>query len=288
MTNANFSLSVKRPLIMGIVNVTPDSFSGDGLMTQGDFTGTAVALAEKMLEEGADILDIGGESSRPGAVPISTEEEIRRAVPVITAIRKQLGPDCVISIDTVKANVAAAALNAGVNIINDISAMRSDHEMASVAAKHGCPIILMHNRGNAEAVRRDTTIGGQYEAAAYGDIIEEVRRDLADRAEAAQRAGIARDKIILDPGLGFGKTVAQNLALIRHLDRLKALGYPVLVGPSRKSFIGQLLNKPVGERLEGTAALVAIAAFLGADIIRVHDVGFMTRVATAATTLASS
>ena len=276
----SFVLPTKRPLIMGVINVTPDSFSGDGLMSHEDYVAAATEQAAQMIEEGADILDIGGESSRPGAVSISIEEEIHRVIPVITSIRKNLGTSA-IAIDTVKAAVAEAALNAGANIINDVSPLK-DPAMAPLAAQRGCPIILMHNRSNPDAVAQDQKIGSQYQAPHYDDVVEDVKRTLAEFAQAALKAGIAKDKIILDPGLGFGKSVAQNFALVRHVDRIKEIGYPVLLGPSRKSFVGKALNSPVGERLEGTAALVAIAAFLGADIIRVHDAGFMSRVAAVA------
>lgn len=279
--------TAKRPLIMGILNMTPDSFSGDGLLAGRDYSAPAtaadrdilraVAQAAQMVEEGADILDVGGESSRPGSTPVSVEEEIRRTVPVIAAIREKFA-HIPIAVDTVKAAVAQAALNAGATIINDISAL-GDPPMAPLVVAHQCPVILMDNRSNPEAVTQDAKIGGEYKAAENADIVEEVKRNLLARAAAAQAAGIARDKIILDPGLGFGKTVEQNLALIRHLDRLKALGYPVLVGPSRKSFIGRVLDMPVEGRLEGTAALVAASVLNGADIIRVHDVPFMARVA---------
>jgi dihydropteroate synthase len=280
------SLPAKRPLIMGVINVTPDSFSGDGLMAHADYVAAATDQAARMIDEGADILDIGGESSRPGAIPISVEEEIRRTVPVISAIRKTSG-SCPIAIDTVKAAVAEAALKAGADIINDVSPLK-DPAMAPLAKKHDCHIILMHNRSDPKAIAQNRTIGGEYRAPEYTDVVEDVKRDLIEHAETALKAGIMKNKIILDPGLGFGKSVTQNFALVRHLQRLKDIGYPVLLGPSRKSFVGKALNSPVGERLEGTAALVAIATFLGTDIIRVHDVGFMARVATVAATLVSS
>jgi dihydropteroate synthase len=271
----SFVLPDKRPLIMGIINVTPDSFSGDGMLVHKEYVAAATEQAARMAAEGADIIDIGGESSRPGAVPISIEEEMRRVVPVIASIRKNLDSKQPLAVDTVKANVAEAALDAGADIINDISALKKDPAMAALAARRGCHVILMHNRSDARAVTQDVSIGGQYEAPLYDNIVEDVRRDLEDHAKIALQAGIAKRKIILDPGLGFGKTVAQNFVLIRHVERIKDLGYPVLLGPSRKSFVGKALNKPIGERLEGTAALVTIAAFLGTDILRVHDVKFM-------------
>ena len=277
----------KRPLIMGILNVTPDSFSGDGLMVQKDHVAGALRLAAQMLEDGADVLDIGGESSRPGAVPVPAEEELRRVVPAIEAIRKEF-PSAILSIDTVKAAVAAAALGAGAAIVNDVSALAGDAGMASAVAKNGAYVVLMHNRSRATGITRDEKVGGEYIAPDYEDIVEDVRRDLSERIEAARAAGIAPDKIILDPGIGFGKTVEQNLALINRTDEIRELGYPVLVGPSRKSFIGRALNLTVDERLEGTAACVAMAAMREADMIRVHDVKFMARVAHMAATIAKS
>ncbi len=267
-----------HPKIMGIINVTPDSFSGDGLMNAIDMTAAAVEQAEQMLADGADILDIGGESSRPGAESISAAEEIRRIVPIVEAIRKKVGMEPIIAIDTVKAAVAEAALCVGANIINDISALQADVAMAEAVARHSAPVILMHNRSNAANIEQDPRQGTSYCAAAYDDVVEDVRRDLIAAIKRAEVAGIHRDKIILDPGLGFGKSVSQNLALIKHIGRIKELGFPVLLGPSRKSFIGKVLDLPVEERLEGTAAVVALSAYLGTDIIRVHDVKFMARV----------
>ncbi len=276
---------MKRPLVMGIVNVTPDSFSGDGLLTQDDYVACAVAQAERMVTEGADILDIGGESSRPGSVSVSAEEEIRRVVPVIAALKNKFGTERLIAVDTVKADVAEQALQAGASILNDITALVGDLRMGEVAARHNATIVLMHNRAAQDAVSRDAKIGGHYNAPEYGDVVAEVVEALKERVDYALAAGVARDKIILDPGIGFGKTPQQNLALIAQVGRIKALGFPVLIAPSRKSFIGQVLNLPVDERLEGTAASIAIAVMLGADIVRVHDVKFMARVVALATAL---
>lgn len=267
----------KRPLIMGIINVTPDSFSGDGVMQEQDYVSAAAKLAARMIGEGADILDIGGESSRPGAVPVSAEEEIRRVAPVVAAIRKQ-SPDVAIAVDTVKASVAEAALDAGASIVNDISALQGDAEMAALIAKRGAYVVLMHNRSGAAV--NDKKIGGEYAASDYGDVVEEVIADLATRIKVARKAGIAMDKIIVDPGLGFGKNPAQNCALITRLDRIKTkLHVPVLIGPSRKSFIGRVLDVPADDRLEGTAAVVTVGILRGADIVRVHDVKFMANLA---------
>ena len=247
-------------------------------MTHADCVKAALDLAVRMLGQGADILDIGGESSRPGAAPVDTAEEIRRIVPVITEIRKHLN-SAQIAIDTRKATVAEAALGAGASIINDVSALAHDVMMANLAAARSASVVLMHNRSYPYSLTHDMKLGGQYQAVDYGNVVDDVKHDLMERVTVAREAGIADGKIILDPGLGFGKTVEQNLALINHLDRIKALGFPVLVGPSRKSFIGRVLDLPVGERLEGTAALVAVSTLRGADIIRVHDVAFMARVA---------
>jgi len=273
---------------MGVINVTPDSFSGDGVMTANDYVAAAVDLAAHMIADGADIIDIGGESSRPGATSISAEEEIRRVVPVITAIKKTAA-GIPIAIDTVKAKVAEAAIDAGASIMNDISALTRDANMAKLAAARGAYVILMHNRSDAAVVTKDKKIGSQYEAPVYNDIVEDVVSELSKRIESARAAGVAEDKIIVDPGLGFGKTVEQNCILINQLDRLKAkLGRPVLIGPSRKSFIGRALDLPVEARLEGTAAAVAIGVLRGADIVRVHDVQFMARVAAMARMIAFS
>ncbi len=276
---------MKRPLVMGIVNVTPDSFSGDGLLTQNDYVASAVAQAERMAMDGADILDIGGESSRPGSVSVPAEEEIRRVVPVIVALKNKFGTERLIAVDTVKADVAEQALQAGASILNDITALTGDPRMGEVAARHGATVVLMHNRAAQNAVSRDTKIGGHYDAPEYGDVVAEVVDALKERIDYAVASGVARDKIILDPGIGFGKTPQQNLALIAQSGRLKALGFPVLIAPSRKSFIGHVLDLPVDERLEGTAASVAIAVMLGADIVRVHDVKFMARVVALAAAL---
>lgn len=263
----------QRPLIMGIVNVTPDSFSGDGVVDAAQ----AVTQARQMVMDGADILDIGGESTRPGATPVSADEELSRILPVITALRAQ-GITTPISVDTFKASVADAALQAGANIINDVSGGTHDLAMLPLVAARQCPIILMHNRSAANMVNYDQTVGGEYTAADYQDIVQDVGRDLTQLATAALAAGVVPANIILDPGLGFGKSVTQNLRLIAAVRELKALGYPVLLGPSRKSFIGRVLDVPPDERLEGTAACIAIAAWQGADILRVHDVKAMTRV----------
>lgn len=275
---------MKRPLIMGIINITPDSFSGDGLFRDEAYVTHALRQAEEMLADGADILDIGGESSRPGCVPVPSKEEIARVIPVINAIRGRF-PKAVIGVDTVKADVAERALDAGATIINDISALQGDPRMGEVAARLGVKIVLMHNRAVAENVIYDEKKGAHYDVPAYENVVEDVRRDLEERVKEALEAGIKKDSIILDPGIGFGKTPQQNLELIAKLGHLKELGFPVLVGPSRKSFIGHVLDVSVEERLEGTAAGVVAAVLQGVDIVRVHDVKFMARVAKMAAAL---
>jgi len=257
-----------RTFVMGIVNATPDSFSGDGL---GDDVAAAVARGLGQIAAGADILDVGGESTRPGAALVSPEEEMRRVVPVISGLRRYT--DVPISVDTVKAEVAEAALRAGANIVNDVWGLRRDRRIAAVAAHHGAVLIIVHNRPARAAV---DALGGLYPQVAYADLLTEVRSELLEAAGWAEAAGLPRDRIWCDPGLGFGKTPAQSLELLRHLPGLKA-GHPLLVGPSRKSFIGRVLDLPVGERDEGTAAAVALCSAGGADIVRVHNVGAMVR-----------
>ncbi|MGE3623692.1 MAG: dihydropteroate synthase [Bdellovibrionales bacterium] len=271
----------KRPLIMGIVNATPDSFSGDGLMN----VAAAVEAAGRMIAEGADILDIGGESSRPGAVTVEAEEEKRRVVPVIAAIHEKW-LDIPVAVDTVKASVAEAAIAVGASIVNDISALEADPAMAKLAAMRGVHVVLMHNRASAAAYSRS---GGEHGAGSYKNVVEDVIADLQARKEAARAAGISAEKIIVDPGIGFGKSVDQNCALVNRIDMIRTkLACPVLIGPSRKSFIGKVLNVEAGDRLAGTAAAAAIGVLRGADIIRVHDVQFIARTAQMASAIAHS
>lgn len=267
-----------RAYIMGILNVTPDSFSGDGLLAQADLIPAALEQARAFLSDGADLLDVGGESTRPGSAPVSAEEEIARVVPVIAALR-QTFPDAILSIDAYKAQVAEAALRAGANIINDVWGLRADKDLASVAAKHNAPVILMHNRSNPASVEVKERLGGAYVGAEYQDLLADVKRELLASVEIARRAGISDGQMILDPGIGFGKTREQNLQLIQRLDEIRALGFPVLLGPSRKSFIGFTLNLPPEERLEGTLAACVIGIARGADILRVHDVKPVARAA---------
>lgn len=261
-----FSLIGVRTLVMGILNVTPDSFS-DG----GRFFGTQAAVDHgvRMAEEGADIIDVGGESTRPGSEAVSAEEEIARVVPVIRRLREKT--DVVLSVDTYKAETASAALDAGADIVNDISAATFDPRMPTAFAERGCPAILMHMQGTP----RDMQIDPHYD-----DVVAEVRSFLAERVRALVAAGAAEELLIVDPGIGFGKTIEHNLELMRRLAELKSIGRPVLVGPSRKSTIGKALGGlPPDERLEGTAAAVAICIANGADVVRVHDVKEMVRVA---------
>ncbi len=267
----------RRPLVMGVVNMTPDSFSGDGLLNEPDYVTAAVAQAERMVADGADILDIGGESTRPGAEPVSAEEEIHRTAPVIAAIHARL-PAVPLSIDTMKPDVATIALKEGASIINDISRMKQDLAMLRLAASSGAYLVIMHNRTIEGAVSLTPRIGGEYLAPTYENVVSDVVRDLHALAERAKNTGVAADRIILDPGLGFGKTVEQNLLLINEMDKLTSLGYPLLAGPSRKSFIGRVLDSTPEDRLEGTGTAIAICTLRGASILRVHDVKPMARV----------
>ncbi len=266
-----------RTYVMGILNATPDSFSGDGLLSSEQWVEQAVAQARRFLAAGADLLDVGGESTRPGSQPVSAEEERRRVLPVIRALAQEF-PQAVISIDTYKAEVAEAALQAGAHIVNDVWGLRADPNLAAVAARHGAPVILMHNRSNPASVEVRQNLGNAYIGAEYEDLLADVKRELMDSVAIARRAGIPDEHILLDPGIGFGKKVEHNLELIRRLDEIRALGFPVLLGPSRKSFIGYTLNLPPDQRLEGTAAAVAVGITRGADIVRVHDVEAMVRV----------
>ena len=267
-----------RTYVMGILNVTPDSFSGDGIFAGGDVTEQAVKQAEGFLANGADILDVGGESTRPGSEPVNAENEMERVVPVIAALRQNF-PDVLISIDTYKASVAEAAIRAGANIVNDVWGFRADPEIASVAARYKTPVILMHNRSNPASVEVREKLGGTYVGAEYADLIEDVKRELMNSVEIALKAGVEEKLVLLDPGIGFGKKREHNLELINRLDEIRSLGYPILLGTSRKSFIGFTLDLPPDQRVEGTAATVAVGITRGADMIRVHDVKEMARVA---------
>jgi dihydropteroate synthase len=267
-----------RTYVMGILNVTPDSFSGDGIIAKGDAVDFAVKQAADFLNSGADILDVGGESTRPGSAPVTAEEEMERVIPVIAALHKKF-PNAIISIDTYKASVAEAAIRAGAQIVNDVWGFRADSEIASVAAKYKTPVILMHNRSNPASVEVREKLGGTYLGAEYADLLEDVKRELLISVEIAKNAGVQENVILLDPGIGFGKTREHNLELINRLGEIRSLGYPILLGTSRKSFIGFTLDLPPDQRIEGTAATVAVGITRGADIIRVHDVKEMARTA---------
>ena len=267
----------QRTYVMGILNITPDSFSGDGLMTVGDLLEHALRQAEHFLKHHADILDVGGESTRPGSQPINADEEIERVVPVIDAIRRKF-PEAIISLDTSKAKVAEAGFKAGAQILNDVWALRADPELASVAKSFNAPVILMHNRSNPASVEVREKLGNAYIGSEYENLIEDVKRELMLSVEIAKKAGVEDGQIILDPGIGFGKKREHNLELIYRLAEIRALGYPILLGSSRKSFIGFTLDLPADQRVEGTAATVAVGITRGADIVRVHDVKEMSRV----------
>ena len=254
----------RRTYVMGILNVTPDSFSGDGLLADTDPVEGAVAVARRMVADGADLLDIGGESTRPGHAPVDAAEEIRRVIPVISAVAAAL-PDTPISVDTAKPDVATAALAAGAHLLNDVWGTGPDvGEMAAVAAGAGVPLIVMHNRAEARYER---------------NVVAEVVADLGAALDRAIAAGVPETDLIVDPGIGFGKTADHNITVLCHLGALSALGRPVLLGTSRKSTLGRILDLPVEERLEATLATTALGIAAGVDIVRVHDVEPNVRVA---------
>jgi dihydropteroate synthase len=247
----------KRTLLMGVLNVTPDSFSDGGLYFDKD---KAIAQGLRMVEEGADFIDIGGESTRPGSKPIGLEEELRRVIPVIEFLAKEVNVP--ISIDTYKSTVAKRAIEAGAEMINDISGLHFDQDLGQVAAKENVPLILMHIRGTPETMQKDVH---------YKSLFSEILRYLKDSIQRAESAGLEPQQIIIDPGIGFGKTLEDNLLIIKNLSEFRILGKPILLGTSRKSFIGKILNAEVNERLEGTLSSIAICVLNGAHIIRCHD-----------------
>lgn len=269
-----------RTYIMGVLNLTPDSFSGDGLLKHADLSASvevALEQARQFIQAGADILDVGGESTRPGSQPVSAQEEMKRVLPVIRRLVAEL--DALISVDTYKAEVAEAALEEGAHMVNDVWGLRADPRLAEVAARRNAPVILMHNRSSWAHAEIKERLGGRYVGMEYQDLLADICRELLESVELAHQAGISDSQIILDPGIGFGKTVEQNLELIDRLAEIRSLGYPVLLGPSRKSFIGYTLDLPPDQRLEGTAAAAAVGIVRGADILRVHDVQAMVRLA---------
>jgi dihydropteroate synthase len=256
----------ERTLVMAIVNVTPDSFSDGGARLDPD---RAIADALQMVEDGADILDVGGESTRPGAAPLPADEEWRRVGPVLEGLCGRVRVP--VSIDTYKADIAERALRLGATIVNDVTAMAADEAMAGVVARHHAAVVLMHHRGRSS---------GMYDRAVYGDVVTEVRDELAARVAVAEAAGITRDRIVIDPGLGFAKRAEQSLAALAGLTEFGSLGLPILSGPSRKSFLQRPLgDRAPADRVWGTAAAVAASIWLGAHIVRVHDVKAMVDVA---------
>jgi len=267
----------RQTYIMGIINATPDSFSGDGLFNEAGWVEQAVAQGLRLVAEGAHILDVGGESTRPGAAEVAAAEELRRVIPVIQALRQVT--DVPISIDSYKAVVAAAALEAGADMVNDVWGLRMDADMAQVCAARQVPVILMHNRSNPRNAMQQARLGGSYVGTVYQDLLADIAAELQQSIDLAKSAGISDEQIMIDTGIGFGKTVAQNLTLLNNTTYFKALGYPILIGSSNKSFIGYTLDLPPDERMEGTAATVAIAIARGADMVRVHNVKAMSRVA---------
>jgi len=248
----------KRTLLMGVLNVTPDSFSDGGLFFDKE---KAIAHGIRMVEEGADIIDIGGESTRPGSKPLELDEELRRVIPVIESLSKKVGVP--ISIDTYKSAVAQRAIEAGAEIINDISALNFDQSLAQVAAKENTPLVLMHIRGTPETMQKNVY---------YESLLSEILHSLKDSIRMAESAGVDPRQIVVDPGIGFGKTVEDNLFIIKNLYEFRILGKPILLGTSRKSFIGKILNAEAGDRLEGTLSSIAIGVLNGAHVIRSHDV----------------
>ena len=256
--------------LMGVVNVTPDSFSDGGLYLDPE---AAIAHGRELAAAGAEILDVGGESTRPGAEAVSEEEELRRVVPVIEGLA---AAESQVSIDTSKATVAAAALDAGAAIVNDVTALRGDGEMAALCAEREVTVVLMHMRGRPRTMQDDPR---------YDDVVAEVKAFLAERLEAATAAGIAEERIWLDPGIGFGKTAVHNMELLRRLGELRDLGRPLVIGTSRKSFIGRVDGSAAGERLGGTIASSVLAAAEGAEVLRVHDVAEVRQALTVASAI---
>lgn len=272
-STARRTIDLDKPVLMGILNITPDSFSDGGRYQERE---AAIRRIEELCAEGADIIDIGGESTRPGAEPVSAKEELERVLPIIEAARGH--SDLAISIDTTKSEVARAALEAGAEIVNDISGLRFDPEIGAVAAQNGAGLVLMHIRGEPRTMQEEIH---------YDDLLGEIREELAAAVSRALDAGCARKQLVVDPGIGFGKTAEQNLTLLDHADSFAELGLPVMVGPSRKSFIGKILGLPVGMRVEATIAACVVALLRGVRIFRVHDVAAVRRALQMAEAIAS-
>jgi len=260
----------KRTYVMGIINVTPDSFSGDGL---GKNVDAALAQAERFVQAGVDILDVGGESTRPGHEEVPVQEELERVIPVVRRLVKEMPVP--ISVDSYRLLVVQEALEAGAHMINDVWGLRRTEGLGSLAAAYNVPIVLMHNR-RADATR--TSLGGHFQRVEYDDMMGEIVQELRESVELALRSNVRWENIIVDPGIGFGKTPSQNLVVMRRLKEVRSLGRPILMGTSRKSVIGLTLGLPVEERVEGTGATVAVSICNGADIVRVHDVKEMVRI----------
>jgi dihydropteroate synthase len=270
-TNGNNFILGRRTWIMGILNVTPDSFSDGGLYFEKD---KAIEHGLRMISEGADIIDVGGESTRPGSEPIPAEEELKRILPIISGLRKHT--KSLISVDTSKSEVALGAIAEGADIINDISALRNDPKMISIAVQTDSPVILMHMKGSPKTMQRDPH---------YENVLMEIKSFLEEKIEFAVKNGLKREKIIIDPGIGFGKRFEDNLTLIRNLNDFATLNQPILVGISRKSFLGKILDLPPGEREEGTIASAIISIIQGAHILRVHEVAPIKRAILVAETI---
>jgi dihydropteroate synthase len=257
------TISLENPVLMGVLNITPDSFSDGGRFYEPD---SALRRIDELQRQGADVVDIGGESTRPGSESVTADEELRRVMPAVEAAVERF--DLPVSVDTTKADVARVALDAGAEVINDISGLRFDTELASLAARSGAGLVLMHIRGRPRTMQQDIH---------YDDLLGEIAAELKESVDRALAAGCERERIAIDPGIGFGKTAEQNLVLIDRLDRFRELGFPILVGPSRKSFIGKTLGLDVDDRLEATLAACVIALMRGARIFRVHDVAAARR-----------
>jgi dihydropteroate synthase len=268
-----------RTYVMGIVNCTPDSFSDDGILESDNVVEAALAQVQKFVEQGVDIVDVGGQSTRPGAEQVSIEEELNRVIPTVKAIRAKYPPcQLTVSIDTFNAEVAKQSLAAGANWINDVWALQHDKEIINIAVEANCPVVLMHNSSNQAFVDTSNTLGNKFSNSVHKNVVKEVKTELQQLVEKVIKNGVKPSNVIIDPGVGFGKSVEENFELIKNLKEFIG-DYPILIGTSRKSFIGYTLNTPPEDRLGGTAASVAVSIQNGADIIRVHDTKEMVQVA---------